>query len=1426
MQVSSVNIPSHPSQPLSSSFLNLSPKQLPCHQEYLCDRRCQRGRPCGRHLCKRRCCAGDCPPCPERQLCNGVASLATAPLAPSNMFLRRLPSFFLSSSAPALSPALSPPLPSCSGPCAPCHSTFLIACFFARCLLLLSCPRLPHPPSLPSQRSLCPVEQRSSSALPDATCAAPYSRTLVPLSPHMLARSLPFSPPCLSGALWSREAAAPSQMPHALPCAAHMSPWGQLQGPALLAASPVASPTTARHAIITRIAFPPCLSPLYNHSRIAVTTGRVPLAASPAGSPLTAATPARSGWFLRCHNPRPPPNPPFSLEPPKKKKKGKKEGEEEEKDDSMLIPCHNPRPPPNPPFSLEPPKKKKKGKKEGEEEEEDDSMLIPCHNPRPPPNPPFSLEPPKKKKKGKKEGEEEEEDDSMLIPCHNPRPPPNPPFSLEPPKKKKNGKKEGEEEEEEDNIMPIFLPLIFTPLPTTRCHGPRPPPNLPFSLEPPKKKKKGKKEGEEEEGQGKPGSPCPSCVVPVVRECRGRHQGQECEVGASKAVCSLALTTLPSRASYRVVMPIFVLPCSHDPAFSCELPCGNPLACGNHACQLACHVITRPRTVDGQRVLVAKGGEEGGEEEEEEGGVREVEEGGEEGKSLPRDTCYPCKRACQKVGPSYLSSLLHLPPPLLLPHYTCYSCKPPCQKGPSMRASLPGAVPSGQLPAVQKPSEKAVLLRHHDPCDRVRPMGCRHGGRENQNGVLHGALPQVTVRCACLRLKKEWLCSQVQSETAKAAANGASKPTSSADSNSGGSVGGGGGGRLRESMVGVGLIPCDDECRRIQEEEWKRREAEEKREAERKAAAAAEAERLRLEVEAAVSVDGVRLVFGFIPPAVSRWVIIVTLFCLLLVLSAGGGGFKALLSHTPSPLSHSFPTRAPQSPIVSGSSLLLCVAGLSSSPSFASSSCSLLGGGGGGEGELKTLLSHTPFPFSRSLPTQHPRPSITHHPGFIPPAVRRWAVSIILLCFLLLLLFAAEWASAHFSHSPPFPLFLPLSLTHSQHPHPSVAHHQAFIPPAVKRWAVIMTHLCFLLLLLLLAIGVHLKALPAFIASPFFHSQCAAVGRHRHSPWPTPAAAARYRGAPQGTSSIHCFSFLSLPVRGGGPSSSLSLAYSCCCCSLSGCTSRHFQHSLLLLSFTPSARRWAVIVTLLGLLLLLLLAIGGFISPAVRRWAVIITLLCLLLVLLIAAGVGFKAQGVCINLSPPFLSLIPTQQPQPPLHLPIIRGSSRPLCVAGPSSSLSSASSSCCSLLGEGGSRHFSLTHLPSPSLAHSQPNPRSICPSSGVHPTRCASLGRHHHSPLPPPPAADAAGMGLKAQGASIPSIFHHLPPLSPTFFPPYIAHRQGFIPPAVRRWAVIITLLCLLLVLLIAAGVGLKALSDWMNERDRLRPRKSFRY
>ncbi|KAI3939092.1 hypothetical protein MKX01_001960 [Papaver californicum] len=38
---------------------------VPCHQALACERKCNRGRDCGRHACRRRCCDGDCPPCSE-----------------------------------------------------------------------------------------------------------------------------------------------------------------------------------------------------------------------------------------------------------------------------------------------------------------------------------------------------------------------------------------------------------------------------------------------------------------------------------------------------------------------------------------------------------------------------------------------------------------------------------------------------------------------------------------------------------------------------------------------------------------------------------------------------------------------------------------------------------------------------------------------------------------------------------------------------------------------------------------------------------------------------------------------------------------------------------------------------------------------------------------------------------------------------------------------------------------------------------------------------------------------------------------------------------------------------------------------------------------------------------------------------------------
>ncbi|KAI7729080.1 hypothetical protein M8C21_018653 [Ambrosia artemisiifolia] len=38
-------------------------EEVPCYQDVVCERKCQRVRDCGRHACKRKCC--DCPPCSE-----------------------------------------------------------------------------------------------------------------------------------------------------------------------------------------------------------------------------------------------------------------------------------------------------------------------------------------------------------------------------------------------------------------------------------------------------------------------------------------------------------------------------------------------------------------------------------------------------------------------------------------------------------------------------------------------------------------------------------------------------------------------------------------------------------------------------------------------------------------------------------------------------------------------------------------------------------------------------------------------------------------------------------------------------------------------------------------------------------------------------------------------------------------------------------------------------------------------------------------------------------------------------------------------------------------------------------------------------------------------------------------------------------------
>ncbi|KAF5192665.1 Nf-x1-type zinc finger protein nfxl1 [Thalictrum thalictroides] len=88
-----------------------------------------------------------------------------------------------------------------------------------------------------------------------------------------------------------------------------------------------------------------------------------------------------------------------------------------------------------------------------------------------------------------------------------------------------------------------------------RCHGPKPPPNLEFTLKPKKKKAN-------QQPENTPGSPCPPCPELVWRPCLGQHIAAE-----------------------RMVV------CSDRSVFSCENLCGNLLTCGNHYCTKTCHAL-------------------------------------------------------------------------------------------------------------------------------------------------------------------------------------------------------------------------------------------------------------------------------------------------------------------------------------------------------------------------------------------------------------------------------------------------------------------------------------------------------------------------------------------------------------------------------------------------------------------------------------------------------------------------------------------------------------------------------------------------------------------------------------------------------------------------------------------------------------------
>eukprot|EP00741_Cyanophora_paradoxa_P005247 tig00000865_g5087.t1 len=166
------------------------------------------------------------------------------------------------------------------------------------------------------------------------------------------------------------------------------------------------------------------------------------------------------------------------------------------------------------------------------------------------------------------------------------------------------------------------------------CHDPQPPPPPPPDPRAPPKRKptlRGPEPPPPPEARPPP-EPCPPCAAPMVRQCLGEHE---------------------TRA----------IPCSMPP-FRCGRTCDNLLSCGNHRCELPCHVVAIPRSpedfegvgceglaaaiearIEAQRAAAPPAGSAGaGEAGSGEGGAAEEYE-------FVDESCEFCERPCEKPRP-------------------------------------------------------------------------------------------------------------------------------------------------------------------------------------------------------------------------------------------------------------------------------------------------------------------------------------------------------------------------------------------------------------------------------------------------------------------------------------------------------------------------------------------------------------------------------------------------------------------------------------------------------------------------------------------------------------------------------------------------------------------------------------------------------
>uniref|UniRef100_M4CY26 RING-type domain-containing protein n=1 Tax=Brassica campestris TaxID=3711 RepID=M4CY26_BRACM len=199
--------------------------------------------------------------------------------------------------------------------------------------------------------------------------------------------------------------------------------------------------------------------------------------------------------------------------------------------------------------------------------------------------------------------------------------------------------------------------------------------------------------------------------------------------------------------------------CSDKTQFACDNLCGNPLPCGNHYCSFTCHPL-------------------------------EIKSSSSDKRS---ESCEKCELRCQKER----SPKCQHPCPRRCHPEDCPPCKTLVKRSCHCGAMVHAFECIEYNTLSEQEQSKARSCR--GPCHRKLP-NCTHLCPE----ICHpGQCPspekcgkKVVVRCKCLTLKKEWLCKDVQA---------AHRATGSDPKD------------VQKNHFGVGLLPCDSNCKSKQQ---------------------------------------------------------------------------------------------------------------------------------------------------------------------------------------------------------------------------------------------------------------------------------------------------------------------------------------------------------------------------------------------------------------------------------------------------------------------------------------------------------------------------------------------------------------------------------------------------------------------------------